>query len=392
MCRLLAVVLFSLIAVGAVGQVPALSIEDRAHQEGSSISFPFSQASYLVTLSQASTQPVSVDWTIEYGTANAGDVGSTSGTLVIPARETSGRIAVIIRLDFMPEPDETFFINLSNPVNATILDGRAQITLLNDDIPPVISISNRSATEGHGSGQRIVFDVPASLTSGSIDYATSDDTAIANADYIPVSGTVTISLQNATITVQLIGDTVREPDETFFLNFSNPVNVLLGQSRVTGTIINDDFHSDLAITKSGPSTAIAGAPLTYSIVVSNAGPDAASNVVVTDILPAGATFVSATPSQGACSGTNTVTCNLGTMANGASANIALTILAPNTPQTFSNTASVTTTSALDPNPANNTSPAVITAPAAVAPIPTLSTWALLALLAAVTSIALLKVR
>jgi uncharacterized repeat protein (TIGR01451 family) len=99
--------------------------------------------------------------------------------------------------------------------------------------------------------------------------------------------------------------------------------------------------------------------LTYTIAVTNAGPGSATATTVTDVLPAGTTFVSATPSQGSCSGTTTVTCNLGTLANAASATIALTITLPSTAGPVANTASVTTTS-LDPNPANNSSTSTIT--------------------------------
>lgn len=51
----------------------------------------------------------------------------------------------------------------------------------------------------------------------------------------------------------------------------------------------------------GPRIFFVSQPVTFNIGVSNAGPNAASAVVVTDVLPAGATFVSATPSQGSCS-------------------------------------------------------------------------------------------
>jgi uncharacterized repeat protein (TIGR01451 family) len=119
--------------------------------------------------------------------------------------------------------------------------------------------------------------------------------------------------------------------------------------------------TDLSITKT-PSQAPpygAGNGLTYTITVNNAGPSAASNVTVTDILPAGTTFVSAIPSQGSCSGTTTVTCNLGTLNAAGSATIALSLTLPSTPGVVANTASVTTTSP-EANTANNSSTSTIT--------------------------------
>jgi uncharacterized repeat protein (TIGR01451 family) len=127
-------------------------------------------------------------------------------------------------------------------------------------------------------------------------------------------------------------------------------------------------NADVSITKTaGPPPYGTSAPLTYTIVVANAGPSSATGVVVTDILPAGVSFISATPTQGNCSGTTTVTCNLGTIANAATATISLQVTLPSTPGPVSNTATVATSST-DPNPANNSSTSTITViPAAQIP-------------------------
>ncbi len=110
--------------------------------------------------------------------------------------------------------------------------------------------------------------------------------------------------------------------------------------------------ADLSITKTdSPDPVVADSPLTYTLTASNTGPSNASNVTVTDTLPANVIFGSATPSQGSCSGTTGVTCNLGTINNGASATIIIAIT-PVQPGTITNTASVTATES-DPNTLNN---------------------------------------
>ncbi|MBI3459898.1 DUF11 domain-containing protein, partial [Candidatus Acetothermia bacterium] len=78
--------------------------------------------------------------------------------------------------------------------------------------------------------------------------------------------------------------------------------------------------TDLAVTKTdSPDPVIAGNNLTYTLTVTNNGPDNAGGVTVTDTLPGGVTFISAVPSQGSCSqSAGVVTCSLGTMANAAS--------------------------------------------------------------------------
>ncbi len=116
--------------------------------------------------------------------------------------------------------------------------------------------------------------------------------------------------------------------------------------------------TDMAITKTAsPEPVAPGGTLTYHMMVTNNGaptmPATTSGVTVTDVLPAGVTFVSATPSVGSCSGTSTVTCKLGTFPSGATATIDIVVTAPNATGTITNTATVAAATS-DPIPSNNT--------------------------------------
>jgi large repetitive protein len=83
--------------------------------------------------------------------------------------------------------------------------------------------------------------------------------------------------------------------------------------------------ADLAITKT-MGKAEAGKPLVYTLAITNHGPSASSAVTVKDTLPAGTTFKSAAPSQGTCSASGqTVTCQLGELASGGSAQVSITV-------------------------------------------------------------------
>ncbi|HLJ75390.1 MAG TPA: DUF11 domain-containing protein, partial [Thermoanaerobaculia bacterium] len=148
--------------------------------------------------------------------------------------------------------------------------------------------------------------------------------------------------------------------------------------------------ADIAITKvasAGPYGT--GLPITYTITVSNAGPGGASGVTVTDVLPAGTTFVSATPSQGSCNGATPVTCSIGTIASGGTATITLKLTLPSTAGPVSNTASVSATTP-DSNVANNSSTSNITVTAA-AMIPTLSPLLLSLLALTVAAIGVVRI-
>ena len=101
--------------------------------------------------------------------------------------------------------------------------------------------------------------------------------------------------------------------------------------------------SDLSITKTDSADPISeNSTLTYTITVSNAGPDAANGVQVTDDLPSQVDPVSASSSQGSCETKGKkVTCDLGSLASGATATVTIQVTTKKVGQ-LSNTATVTT--------------------------------------------------
>jgi len=120
--------------------------------------------------------------------------------------------------------------------------------------------------------------------------------------------------------------------------------------------------ADLALTKADVNDPVnVGGDVAYVLTVTNNGPGIANNVVVTDTLPAGTTFKSASTSQGSCVA---AVCNLGSVAPGQVVTINLVIAAPAAPGTISNTATVTSTTP-DSVPANNTTAPVQTTIAAL---------------------------
>lgn len=109
--------------------------------------------------------------------------------------------------------------------------------------------------------------------------------------------------------------------------------------------------SDLALSSTvTPNSVSTGENLTYQITVTNQGPEAATSVVITMTLAAGTSLVSAEP-QGACQGTDTVTCNLGVIDNGANAVVTI-VVTPSVAGDLNQQAQVSTGST-DPNGANN---------------------------------------
>jgi uncharacterized repeat protein (TIGR01451 family) len=115
--------------------------------------------------------------------------------------------------------------------------------------------------------------------------------------------------------------------------------------------------ADLAVAKTGPATSHVGQSITYTIKVTNNGPQAASGVTVTDTLPKNAVFGSASSTQGTCAPKpqqQVVVCSVGTMASGATVTATL-VIKPTKKGDFKDTATVNATSPNDPVSGNNTS-------------------------------------
>lgn len=109
---------------------PSIAISNGSAVEGRAMSF-------TVTLSAASGSSVSVNYASANGTAGSGDFTAVSGALTFSAGQTSKSISVYTKRDRGAEADERFYINLSNPVGATIADSQGVGTILDDDDDPM---------------------------------------------------------------------------------------------------------------------------------------------------------------------------------------------------------------------------------------------------------------
>ncbi|PYS45762.1 MAG: hypothetical protein DMF68_21205, partial [Acidobacteria bacterium] len=363
----------------STGFRPDITINDVTVAEGNTAT---TAATFTVTLSAANdTQAVTVDYSTADGTATAGsDYQQTSGTLTFNPGETTKTIPVNVIGDTTNEPNETFFVNLSNPTNAAILDNQGQGTITDDDVQPSLSINDVSQNEGNSGTTNFVFNVTLSAPSGftvTVDYATADGTATtAGNDYQQTSGTLTFNPGDTqkTITVLVNGDTTFEPDETFFVNLSNATHATISKSQGTGTIKNDEPAADLSISKNASSSvAVAGGTINYAILLTNNGPDAATSPTLSDTIPANTTFQSLSSPVGwnctnpSVGGTGTINCSsASSLANAATASFSLTLNVVNgtgVGTVIGNTATCAT-SASDPNQNNNSSTASVTVVAA----------------------------
>ena len=141
---------------------------------------------------------------------------------------------------------------------------------------------------------------------------------------------------------------------------------------LTTVVAIQTLNADVSVSKTGPATVALGTigvNVTYTLTVTNSGPQSATGVTLSDPLPAGMIYISAAPSQGSCTGSAVVTCDLGVLANGGTATV--TIVAMNTAMgTKVNMATVSNTGSAedDPNLINNVATATMTVTGGAAPL------------------------
>ncbi len=293
--------------------MPTLSINDVSQNEGNVGTTPFT---FTVTKSGSTSSTATVDYATDDGTADGGAacVGSTdyvsqSGTLTFAPTVTSLTITILVCGDTTFEPNETFFVNLSNPMGATVTDAQGLGTIVNDDDPPTLSIDDVSQNEGHVGTTPFTFTVTktgSTATTATVDYATDDGTAdggaacAAGIDYVSQSGTLTFAplTTTQTITILVCGDLVLEPNETFFVDLSNPTNATIADGHGIGTIVNDEVpafvtldppaatntvgteHCVTATVTDASANPIEGVTVRFSVTVSN--PTTGSDVTDAD--------------------------------------------------------------------------------------------------------------
>jgi uncharacterized repeat protein (TIGR01451 family) len=253
--------------------------------------------------------------------------------------------------------------NSVGPVDTTV-NGSADLSITKSDSPdPVlvgqpltytITVTNNGPTSA--SAVTVTDTLPGGVTFGSATPSqgtcSGTSTVTCNLGSLAFPGSATVTIVVTPTAAGTLNNSASVSSTT-----SDPNNGNNTAGPITTTV--NAPSANLSITKTdSPDPVTAGNQLTYSISVTNLGPDTAAAVTVTDTLPASVTWVSSTPSQGSCSGTSTVTCNLGSLAFPGSATVTI-VVTPNTAGSLSNTATVAS-STTDPTPGNNSSTATTT--------------------------------
>jgi hypothetical protein len=110
---------------------PRVSIGDASVVEGNTGTRAMT---FVVHLSRTGIADVTMHWATANGTARAAtDYKAASGSLTIPAGQTTGIVTVVVRGDRLKEPNETLFVNVRGPSHADLVDGQGRGVIVNDD-------------------------------------------------------------------------------------------------------------------------------------------------------------------------------------------------------------------------------------------------------------------
>ncbi|HEV2834624.1 MAG TPA: PQQ-dependent sugar dehydrogenase [Pyrinomonadaceae bacterium] len=199
-----------------------------------------------------------------------------------------------------------------------------------------VSPSSRSVVPGGNANYTITVTPLAGFT-GQVSLNTSSLPTGVVAAFSPTS--VNITDANSKTALLSIGTGLTTPTGNHLFDVSAQSGALVHTTPATLQVVSPT-SADLSVTKTAsPNPGQAGVSLSYRITVTDNGPANATNVSVTETLPGGITFISATATQGNCNGSGPVNCNLGTIAAGNSAVVTI-VVTPSAPGQITNTATV----------------------------------------------------
>jgi len=259
--------------------VLSIAATDASKAEGNTGSTPFT---FTVTRTGDTSGTASVRYAVTgSGTnpANAADFTGNqlpSGTVHFVAGQAAQTITIQVAGDLLVEPDEMFIVTLSIPTDATLGVATAAGTILNDDASLAIAAMDAQKAERNSGSTPFLFTVTRTgdtSRTASVQYAvTGSGSAPANAadfagNQLP-GGTVQFAANETTqtISIQVAGDMLVEPDETFTVTLSNATGATIDAGTAVGTILNDDISLSVSAADANKAEGNSGStPFTFIV-------------------------------------------------------------------------------------------------------------------------------
>jgi alpha-tubulin suppressor-like RCC1 family protein len=208
---------------------------------------------FPATLSAPATQPVIVTYSVTPASASNTDFTPVTASATIPIGAIGTNVPVTINGDIVDEPDEWFDLSVDNLTGATLGSRPVTGTIIDDDPDAAIkvSIGDASIVEGN-SGSPRTLNVPVTISQPLAQLTpvnwtvTGGSATVADGDFSPASGTVTLpkSGTGAQLQLSVNADVLVESDDTLTITLQPPTvacGCSLGRASGTATILTDDF-------------------------------------------------------------------------------------------------------------------------------------------------------
>ena len=220
---------------------------------------------FEVELATPQAKAVSVRYATQDGSAVArsGDYDAIADVLTLDPGQTVATVDVTIHGDTDGEPDEVFYLALSEPVGVTLAAPRVVGMIRDDDgtapgVGPEISIRDATVAEGNSGRPELRFELNLSNAAArivTVKYDTADGRATAGEDYRAASGELRFPVGTTSLVLPLlaIGDLETEGDEDFVVQLADPVGGSLGRDKAYGLILDDDGSGGVSLEGVGNS-------------------------------------------------------------------------------------------------------------------------------------------
>lgn len=221
---------------------PTVDIEDTTTTE---CGLTPQEAVFALHLSRSSEQFVRIPFHTQQGSASAGaDFTATNGVITIAPGLTEQVVRIPVACDGIDEPIEVFDLVLDGATNAVLVRSTAHAQIIDGDLPQV-SAADISVEEGDAGAADAVIVLSLSSPAPElviVDYATTNGTAVVDADYSHRSGQVVFAPGSVEqkIRIPIIGDAITEGTEFLHVLLQRPFNASLVRGAVEIQIIDND--------------------------------------------------------------------------------------------------------------------------------------------------------
>ncbi|MCR9202079.1 MAG: putative Ig domain-containing protein [Planctomycetaceae bacterium] len=231
---------------------PSVSIDD--------VSVSESAGTFDVTINVANPNSTPIELRLSTSDVISGDAATpnvdyqqiTDQPIVIPADADSHTFQVTINEDLQPEPREAFLLQLAliSAGNATLDDGEATVTIVDNDGAPVLWISDATFNEQDGVVTYTIDIENPSFLPGTVRVRSVDDTATAPNDFIQIDETIFVpgGAESVSFSLTIEEDSLYEGVEQFLITLAEPSGVELGNSAAIVTIIDNDNAPAVSLT------------------------------------------------------------------------------------------------------------------------------------------------